>query len=264
MSKTSPRLILLLTNHQRRTFTFLFASDTLPLNRALLCRHSRIVRKLLEQRPSATSLQLSRDYYNAFQSIFDYVEQGTVPFAPGCVDPDDVEARRYMDVMLLLCCFAETYEMDDLANRSMDALRSHEYQCQGSLIGRHIEEIYQHTAAGSRLRHYCALRTACFIWNAGDSEKVSASLNDLLHRIPDFGGDVRIAQSTIRRAQVQTPDCDSPDNHFGVCEFHTHRNGDICHVMLAMFAAGLTLYIGDLTGRMTEHDLMELFKEYEV
>jgi len=189
----------------------------------------------------------------------------TVPEGPGCVNPDSVDARQFTETILLLCCFAETYEMDDLANRSMDALRLHEHQCSGSLVGRHIEEVYEHSGTSSKLRHYCALRIACFVWNAGNTGKLSASLTDLLYRIPDLEGDVHAAQADLReKVRVQEPDCDSPENQFGTCEFHTHRKGDICHVSLAMIVQGRRLIITNLPIPMTEDDLMDFVARYSV
>ena len=65
---------------------------------------------------------LCRDYRHAYQGIIDYMERDTIPVGPGPVDTDSPLARQYTELILLLDCFAETYEMNDLANRSIDAL----------------------------------------------------------------------------------------------------------------------------------------------
>jgi hypothetical protein len=125
-------------------FCFLsdFCADALVVNRSLLCRHSRFVNKLCEQAPTTTSLKLPRDFRNAYQAIIDYLENDVVPNGPACVGSRP-EAKQHAELILMLCYFAEFYEMDDLANRSIDALRFHEHQCSRSLVGRHLERSTQ-------------------------------------------------------------------------------------------------------------------------
>ncbi|KAN0111114.1 hypothetical protein V8E51_007501 [Hyaloscypha variabilis] len=74
-----------------------------------------------------------------------------------------------------------------------------------------------------------------------------------------------LGNSDLReKVRVQEPDCDSPENQFGTCEFHTHRKGDICHVSLAMIVQGRRLIITNLPIPMTEDDLMDFVARYSV
>jgi hypothetical protein len=236
-------------------------ADTLVVNRSLLCRHSWFVNKLCEQAPTTTSLKLPRDFRNAYQAIIDYLEDDVVPNGPACVGSRP-EAKQHAELILMLCYFAEFYEMDDLANRSIDALRFHEHQCSRSLVGRHFGEVYTNTRRGSKLRHYCALSTACFLFNGDGTAEEQGTVNILFRGIPGFEDDVRAAQATVReKTRVPRPDCDSPENHFGRCEFHNHRVGDTSEISSA---DGRTIYIGNLPYATTEEDLKTFLEGYQV
>lgn len=211
-----------------------FSSENLGVDRNLLCQRSPFVNRLCEQDPNKYSLKLPRDFRDAYQSIANYIEKDIVLVGPGKLEPDSREAVEHTDSMPSPCCFAEFYEMDDLANRSMDILRAHEYQCCGTLLGRHFRDTYENTRKGSKLRHYCAVATACFLSNAQDTvehQAGSAAITNLFRLIPQFEHDVRKAQSNFREnIRAEKVDCNSDDNQFGPCEFHTHRRGGTCHL----------------------------------
>ncbi|KAE9372949.1 hypothetical protein N431DRAFT_439899, partial [Stipitochalara longipes BDJ] len=60
---------------------------------------------------------------------------------------------------------------------------------------------------------------------------------DLFERIPEFEDDVLAAQASIQeKTREQNPDCDSPQNHFGPCEFHIHSAEEICYASAASSA----------------------------
>jgi hypothetical protein len=112
---------------------------------------------------------------------------------------DSPEAVEYTDLISALCSFAEFYRIEDLANWSIDALRSHEYKCGGSLMGLHFQDVYGKTKEGSTLRHHCVVATACFLSKVeGIAEHKLAYklLSRLFETIPQFWHDVGVAQST--------------------------------------------------------------------
>jgi hypothetical protein len=234
------------------------------VDQSLLCQRSRFINGLCGQNTSATSHKLPRDFRDIYGAIINYLKDDVIPSGPGPVNGESPEAKQYTELTLLLCYFAECYEIDDLANRSIDALRAHEYQCNRTLRGRHFGEVYTNTRLGSKLRHYCALSTACFISNGEGTDDERGAVDVLLRGIPGFEDDVRAALAIFsEKTKAPKPDCDSPENHFGSCEFHTHHLGDICHVALASIDEGRRIYIGSLPATlMTEDDLIGFFKGY--
>jgi len=109
------------------------------------------------------------------------------------VEPDSPEALEYTERILSLCCFAEYVEIDDLVDRCVDALRCHEHACGGSLLGRHLQEVYTHTEKKSKLRHFIAVSAAYFLTNAQDMVEHQAScaaIFALYKSMPQFERDV--------------------------------------------------------------------------
>jgi hypothetical protein len=144
----------------------------------------------------------------------------------------------------------------------MDALRSHEYQCGGSMLGRHFRFVYQNTTKDSKLRYYCSTATACFLSKHG--EELPASISELFAMFPDFKRDVCVAKATFPdNTLAHDPDSQTDDNPFGPCEFHTHRQGDICHAY-ARSGQGCRLYIGNIADFVTKDDLRTFLKDYRV
>jgi len=114
------------------------------------------------------------------------------------------------------------------------------------------------------LRHYLALSTSCFLSKSGDTTELPGKIAELFERIPDFEEDVHAAQASIQeKTRVQNPDCDSPENHFGPCEFHIHRVDETCYARAA-FPQSCTVYVGDLPPGTTEGDLKAFFKDFHV
>jgi hypothetical protein len=116
------------------------------------------------------------------------------------VEPDSPEALHYTELILSLCCFAEYLEIDDLADRCVDALRCHEHACGGSLLGRHLQEVYTHTERKSKLRHFIAVSAADFLKNTQDTVEHQASraaIFALCKSMPQFERDVGEARSVF-------------------------------------------------------------------
>lgn len=173
---------------------------------------------------------MPRDFRKAHESIVRYLDDGAIPQGPGTTDGESPEAKEYTDLILALCCFADFYQMDDLANRSLDALRTHEFRCGGTLVGRHFQIVYSNTTRSSKIRHYCAVATGSFLSKFEATAEIPKEIPHLFKQFPDFEHDVREAQATFPRDVLAfDPDFESHDNPFGPCEFHTHRPGDICH-----------------------------------
>lgn len=182
------------------------------------------------QDPKLCSLDAPSYFRRAVQSIINYVEEGVIPAAPGQVEPDSPEALQYTELILSLCCFAEYLEIDDLADRSVDALRCHEHACGGSLLGRHLQEVYKHTKNKSKLRHFIAVSAAYFLTNTQDTVEHQASrtaIFKLYKSIPQFERDVGEAQSSFGK-KLEVRDTDFDGGVFPACEFHSHLPGDTC------------------------------------
>jgi hypothetical protein len=210
--------------------------------------------RICDRDPTFYSFDVPRYFRSAVQNLIKYLEEDIIPAAPGQVEPGSPEALQYTELILSLCCFAEFLEIDDLANRSMDALRCHEYQCGGSLLGQHLQDLYANTKKGSKLRHFIAVSAAYFLCNAQDTVEhraARAAISRFFESIPQFEHDILEAQSVFsEKLEVRDED------PFPACEFHTHLPGDICH---ASVAEDCILYIGRLSYPTTEEDLTTFF-----
>jgi hypothetical protein len=66
------------------------------------------------------------------------------------------EAQVYMQQMLKIYRFAIQYEMEDLAERTIDEIQAHELRCNGYPVMPWIQSVYEFSEPGSTLRLYCA------------------------------------------------------------------------------------------------------------
>jgi hypothetical protein len=174
------------------------------------------------------------------------------------VEPDSPEALHYTELILSLCCFAEYLEIDDLADRCVDALRCHEHACGGSLLGRHLQEVYTHTERKSKLRHFIAVSAADFLKNTQDTVEHQASraaIFALCKSMPQFERDVGEARSVFGK-KLEARDKNLDQDIFPACEFHSHEPSGNCHTS---DVAGCTLYIGNLLSGTPKENLRTLF-----
>jgi hypothetical protein len=195
---------------------------------------SRIVREACEKDPELRDFnELDVDGIAAsFQFVIDYVHDDVVPIGPGgLVGWRSKESDTWCLQMLRLYRFAIQYEMEDLADRTLDELQAHEYRCHGWLRMGWIQDVYQLSKPGSKLRLYCAAE----LYHAGmrvnngvvEGPRV-ASFKTVRDRYPEAVDDLRrIAKVYKRQGKGGKVD---PRNQkaFGICTFHTHPADKVC------------------------------------
>lgn len=92
-----------------------------------------------------------------FQHIIDYVHGDIVPIGPGgVVGCFSREAVQWIERMFRLYRAALKFGLEDLADRVIDEIQSHELRCNGSLPVLRIRDVYLRSIPGSKLRLYCA------------------------------------------------------------------------------------------------------------
>lgn len=173
-----------------------------------------------------------------FQSVVQYVHDDVVPIGPGgVVGWYSKESQTYVQQMLRLYRFAIKYEMEDLADRTIDEIQAHEHRCNGSLRVGWIQEVYQTSEPGSKMR----LHFAASLYHPGITMKMGAprcvrtpQFKTIIRGpFPEAVDDIyRIGKVFERQSESIEGQVDHRDqNAFGTCVFHLHPEGEICHAL---------------------------------
>jgi hypothetical protein len=199
-----------------------------------MCWRSKVIREACEKDPTRSAFDVVDvlGFHNIFQSVVQYVHEDVVPIGPGgVVGWFSNEAQRYIEQMLRLYRFAIKYEMEDLADRTMDELQDHEKRCGGRLCISQIQEAYEGSGPGSKMRLYCAV--GLYQWmistkmNSAQRPRCRGFLI-LRHVFPEIEVDIyRAADMYEQKAMKEKVDYRDRSS-FGSCVFHTHKKGDSC------------------------------------
>lgn len=175
------------------------------------------------------TLTCAQNKYDAFTCIALYAYHGKVPNAPKDIDPIYTQRLRWIYYV------AEEFALNDLMNKTIDALRVYDFKHKQE-IHAYTEEIYHNTSKGSLLRWYSAASAA---WSWGrETGPATASQRDNRKKFissgrgnPDIFADFHLVD-LFHRDYIRGFDTDWRDVHdsgLPVCAFHCHSPGETCH-----------------------------------
>ncbi|TEY43169.1 hypothetical protein BOTCAL_0376g00010 [Botryotinia calthae] len=175
------------------------------------------------------TLTCAQNKYDAFTCIALYAYHGKIPNAPKEIDPIYTQRLRWIYYV------AEEFSLNDLMNKTIDALRVYDFKHKQE-IHVHTEEIYHNTSKGSLLRWYSAASAA---WSWGrETGPATASQRDNRKKFissgrgnPDIFADFHLVD-LFHRDYIRGFDTDWRDVHdsgLPVCAFHCHSPGETCH-----------------------------------
>ncbi|KAM0139152.1 hypothetical protein ACHAO1_003024 [Botrytis cinerea] len=175
------------------------------------------------------TLTCAQNKYDAFTCIALYAYHGKIPNAPKEIDPIYTQRLRWIYYV------AEEFSLNDLMNKTIDALRVYDFKHKQE-IHVHTEEIYHNTSKGSLLRWYSAASAA---WSWGrETGPATASQRDNRKKFissgrsnADIFADFHLVD-LFHRDYIRGFDTDWRDVHdsgLPVCAFHCHSPGETCH-----------------------------------
>jgi hypothetical protein len=179
----------------------------------------------------------------AHSLLIDYLYRTHIPSGPEGVNRRSTEGKTYINQMHGLFYLAKSYRSRDLMNRVMDRIQTFDHKCGGSMYRRHLRTIYAKTTIGSPLRWYYSIASASFLALATASsnyqrraDKIMAVRN-LKHQ---FKADLGRARTQLKK-KIALGKLDFRDQiSFGICEFHTHKVGDVCPATIPSTQASTT------------------------
>jgi BTB/POZ domain len=181
-------------------------------------------------------MYLPDDEVKGFEGIVNFIYRDSLPPFRVTNGPDDGrESHRFeLDTLYPLFCLAEKYCMNELANRTMDAVQDFGWERDLIPGSKSLEFIYNNTHDESKLRLYGTLtrlyRRALDEERKKDVDKLAA----LARQLPDFAADYVTLQfehrARLRHGSVADPQIRGGPKGFGRCFFHTHAKGEICHL----------------------------------
>jgi hypothetical protein len=138
---------------------------------------------------------------------------------------------------------AKGYDSRDLMNRVLDKIQAFDQRCGGSMYRCHLRTIYTKTTIGSPLRWYYSVASASFLALATDSTKYQKRADKIMafrNLNHNFKADLGRARNQLKK-KIKLGRLDFRDQtSFGICEFHTHRKGDLCHTTIPLAQASTT------------------------
>ncbi|QSZ32309.1 hypothetical protein DSL72_001883 [Monilinia vaccinii-corymbosi] len=167
--------------------------------------------------------------YDAFTCIALYVYHGKVPTPSKDIDSNYTQRLRWIYYV------AEEFALNDLMNKTIDALRTYDLKHKED-IHVHAGEIYKNTSKWSLLRWYSAASAA---WSWGrETGPATASQSDNRKKFISSGRDNPdmfanfLVVDLFYRDHIRGFDTDWRDVHdsgLSVCAFHCHAPGETCH-----------------------------------
>lgn len=200
---------------------------TKPLTR-LSPRFAQFCRRK-KQPDGRFTLICAENKYDAFACIALYAYHGKVPTPPK--DMDSIYTQRLRWIYYV----AEEFALNDLMNKTIDALRVYDLKYKQE-IHAHAEEIYQNTSKGSLLRWYSAA-SAAWSWGRETGPATSSQRDNRKKFIssgrgnPDIFADFHLVD-LFHRDHIRGFDTDWRDVHdsgLPICAFHCHAPGETCH-----------------------------------
>ncbi|PMD32257.1 hypothetical protein L207DRAFT_640086 [Hyaloscypha variabilis F] len=210
------------------------------VRRTMMMYHSKVVREACKKDPEL------RDFNEpdidgiseVFPVVKQFVHEDVVPIGPGeVVGCLSREATIYIHQMFRLYRFAVQYEMEDLADRTIDEIQSHEFRCRGYLRMQWILDVYKSTQPGSVLRLYCAAS----LYHSGirtfDREfecHRASNFKMVRDEFPEVVDDIKRMAKVFHDRSTFTEGFKIVDHRnqkaFGMCVFHLHSESKVCHV----------------------------------
>ncbi|PQE31849.1 Amino acid transporter protein [Rutstroemia sp. NJR-2017a WRK4] len=167
-------------------------------------------------------------FENAFTILVTYLYKGYVPSGPL---EDGPVVSTYGRQMRELYYLAERFEINDLMDKTLDAIQSHDHRHSRDMC-KYIGEIYMNTARDSKLRLYASVSVA---WNLG---RLSPTNEAKLNLIETFRDRAEILSDILKAlVMFQTSIADPSINYrnpsavdgLGPCHFHAHGADVTCH-----------------------------------
>ncbi|PQE21993.1 hypothetical protein CJF30_00009990 [Rutstroemia sp. NJR-2017a BBW] len=169
-------------------------------------------------------------FENAFKILVTYLYKGYVPSGPL---EDGPVVSMYGRQMRELYYLAERFEINDLMDKTLDAIQSHDHRHSRDMC-KYIGEIYMNTVRDSKLRLYAAVSVA---WNLG---RLSPTSEGKLNLIETFRDRAEILSDILKalamfQTSIADPSIDyrnsSAVNGLGSCHFHAHGEDVACHLL---------------------------------
>jgi hypothetical protein len=182
-----------------------------------------------------STIVLPTDDPKVFDSLIDYIYRGTSPVpqhAKTSVDDEDfIEYRMHMFKVFAL---AEKYCMNDFANIVLDEIQDRELAANLVCSEDEIQFIYGITLKNSKLRLYVA---ASMVYKSNLAQQTtnehSHNLTHLGSEIPNFAVDylhIHAKHGATIGPDNLDPQIRSKRKGLGHCYFHTHADGEVCHL----------------------------------
>ncbi|KAK0119330.1 hypothetical protein ONS95_008172 [Cadophora gregata] len=193
-------------------------------------------------------MYLPEDDADVFDLMVGYIYPDRIPsFSAAKYNQDDNGVSKFSHGLYTLFALAEKLCMNDLANRLMDEIQDFQYEHSRVPSMTWFCDIYNMTSLRSKLRCYAVLMclreeytrgyaTLCpeDVCPEGDVKDDKEVFESLLDTHPEFAKDYialnwkftgRFNSETIPDARIR-----NDSEGFGRCFFHTHSNGEECHL----------------------------------
>jgi hypothetical protein len=214
---------------------------------------SKVVREACEKDPKLRDFNgLDVDgIAGIFQTVVNFVHDDILPMGPGGhVECLSKEAQIYMQQMLRLYRFAIQYEMEDLADRTIDEIQAHERRCNGYPVMTWIQNVYNFSEPGSKVRLYCAAslyHSGIRIMRGLTHGCRASEFMSLRNSFPEAVDDIQRMEKVFQRESTWSNGkmVDHRDQEaFGACIFHLHPKGKICHATSPVVREARTFGMG--------------------
>ncbi|KAE9381259.1 hypothetical protein N431DRAFT_3095 [Stipitochalara longipes BDJ] len=167
----------------------------------------------------------------AFDSFVTYLYQDRIPqyTASAEVLAGNFERKKLYPLFIL----AEKYCMNELANMVMDAIQDFAEKYRFTPSASNTRFVYNNTHESSKLRLYCVLAHLARFATKPYQEEKALEIADFAGSFGCFARDfVQLQwkhQTGLRKPTINAQVRNDEDG-FGRCVFHTHAEGEVCHL----------------------------------
>jgi hypothetical protein len=204
------------------------------VHKKLLCDRSDYFSKVFNGgfKEANGEMHLPEDNPTTFGHLVNYIYRNTLPQLPS-KSPNMDEKFEYSIGLEGLFLLAEKVCMNELSNKTMDAIQDHDrvHKLCSSCYG--LESIYQITHENSKLRIYRLLSCMGDYLDQRNTEKDTTEVGDMLLRVPEIARDFVLFQvkhaEPLKANTLPDPESRSTEG-YGRCFFHRHAKGERCHL----------------------------------
>jgi hypothetical protein len=198
------------------------------IHKKLLCEQSDYFSKAFNGRFQEANGEMycPEDNPTAFSYFVNYVYWNVLPKLPPKDATDKYEYDYYCGLSGLFF-LAEKLCMNELGNKTMDAIQDHQRIYERFISCKGLVDIYRDTHENSKLRAFGLLSYTKNQMNQTNSKKDLAKAEEMLSSVPEIAKDFFLFQ--LKHTKLLDPDVRSIKG-YGKCFFHTHAEGETCHL----------------------------------